>query len=133
MDAPPATAIPAAPESPPPVKWFLRPPGLVLTSAAPPLLPRLVLWLPLPTPDGTVPVPLAPGEQEIVFLAPATNTSGWERFVQGIRRAVSHAAGDHPGLTASTDAPAAFPVQTYVPPEVVVRWPGRPERLVIRW
>jgi hypothetical protein len=74
-----------------------------------------------------VPLPLAAGEHEIVWLYAATNASNWERFVAAVERLRDRL----PGLEARTDG--AFPRETTAVPEVALSWPGVPQRLVFRW
>jgi hypothetical protein len=67
------------------------------------------------------------GDQEIAWINPATNSSSWERFVSGVRRARDAT----PGL--SVDLTNAFPDQTAAVPEVVLTMDGCPQKLWIRW
>lgn len=97
--------------------------GLALAAAA------LVIW-PLGVSSSTgqaVPKPIQKGDQEIVWLNPATSAANWERFVAAARR--FHA--DH--LEFTLDDSNAFPSQTTAVPELAISSaPGKP-RLWFRW
>src|SRR5262249_54212217 len=104
---------------------------------------RLVLWIVLvatlivavgvvafrATVTSTAIEPLAvePGDQEIAWFPPPSNTSTWERFVAGAH----HVARQQPRLR--VDDRQAFPEQTTAVPELVLSLDGFPGRLRVRW
>jgi hypothetical protein len=74
-----------------------------------------------------VPKAIKSGDQEIVWLYPATNTANWERFVSAARR--FHA--DRPDLV--LDDSNAFPSQTTAVPELAFSSGAGKSRLWFRW
>jgi hypothetical protein len=83
-------------------------------------------WLaPRPMPAEAEAVP--DGDQEMAWIHTTTAGTTWERFVSGMKRGELTV----PGL--QVDDARAFPDQTTVVPEVVLRMPGRTGSLRIRW
>jgi hypothetical protein len=80
-----------------------------------------------PSLSRPVPLPVAAGTHEIVWLYAATNASNWERFVAATERLEERFAD----LAVHTTG--AFPPQTTAVPEVVLSWPAEQHRLVFRW
>jgi hypothetical protein len=108
------------------MSWLFRPSILVLISVALAITAGVVLvW---PSRDITRPVP--PGDQEIVWLNPATSAVNWERFVAAVRRLKV----DRPDLKLEVDPDAdPFPSQTADVPELAVTAHGSKARLWFRW
>lgn len=76
--------------------------------------------------------PMREGEQEIVWLSPATSASAWERFVTAVKSAAQRLDVETGWSGFTADAQGAFPRQTLNIPEVVLSLPdGR--RLAFRW
>ncbi len=108
--------------------WLIRPWLLVVLSLVLVLgVAAVVLW-PWAADTGPHPLPVADGEQEIVWLYSATSASSWERFVTAVQTA---AARPDLGLTVERDR--AFPVETTAVPELAVSARGSSGRLVFRW
>jgi hypothetical protein len=111
------------------MNWLFRSNLLVLVVVGLALAAAWVVWPfgRLASTGQAVPKPLEGGDQEIVWLNPATSTETWERFVAAARRFV----GDRKGLT--LDDSNAFPSQTTAVPEFALALaPGKP-RLWFRW
>jgi hypothetical protein len=113
------------------MKPFFRPSILIALSAAVVVGAVIVLLQGPPVQGRPVPLPVAPGEIEIVWLYTATNAASWERFVTAVRRTAERLHDDHPGLQA--DVNAAFPQQTTAVPEVSLTLPDPGPRFVFRW
>src|SRR5438309_5794194 len=113
------------------MKWLLRPSILVLVlfalaaSAA-----ALALWPRAPV-NRALPLSLQPGDQEIVWLYPATNTDPWERFVSAFDLAQKEAVFPGPAFTVNKEN--AFPDQTTAVPEVALSFQGSKGKLWFRW
>lgn len=110
--------------------WLLRPSVLVVVSVVLSLgAAALVLgpWWQGGSAQAT-PRPLAPGDQEIVWLNAATSAVAWERFVTALRQAWE----EHADVWQLDDA-GAFPAQTTAVPEVALTWKRRKARLWFRW
>ncbi len=75
------------------------------------------------------PLPLGPGEAEVVWLQTASNTSGWERLVTAAVRAHEQ----RPELLVDVDEKTTFPPQSTDIPQFAVRLQGRPGKLLFRW
>lgn len=71
--------------------------------------------------------PVPPGDQEVAWVHAATNTSSWQRFVDGIHEVRK----TWPQLR--LDESNAFPEQTTAVAEVVVWLEGCPQKMRIRW
>ncbi len=84
-----------------------------------------------PAPPEVRPVPS--GDQEIAWIHTATNSTNWERFVEGVRHVEQTLRESKPELGLAADFSNAFPEQTTVVPEVVLRVHGSPHRLWFRW
>jgi hypothetical protein len=109
------------------MKWLFRPSNLVLVSVALALSAGVLLVWPSNR-DLARRVPA--GDQEIVWLNPATNAVSWERFVA----AVHQLRTERPDLGLEV-APEAnpFPSQTTEVPELALAVRGRKGRLWFRW
>jgi hypothetical protein len=108
--------------------WLFRPSTLFLTSLAVLIgVAAIVVW-PENLGYRAAPLPVRVGEQEIVWLYPATNFAAWERFVTAAQRGVGQ---QDASLGLTLDDSGAFPEQTTSVPEIVVA--SRQERLRIRW
>jgi hypothetical protein len=112
------------------MKRLLRPSLLLVVLAALVLGAALVFFQSRPSLGPPQPLPVAPGDQEVVWLYPATNAANWERFVAALRLAAERLQADFPGVTAQDGG--AFPPQTTAVPEIALAFPGR-GRLVFRW
>jgi hypothetical protein len=112
-------------------RHFFRPSILIALSAAVVVGAVVVVFQGPPAQGRPTPLPVAPGEVEIVWLDAATNASSWERFVTAVKQTAERLQDDHPGLQA--DIEAAFPQQTTAVPEVSVSWPVSGPRFVFRW
>src|SRR5579884_578370 len=110
------------------MRWLLRPWLLVVVSLALAVgAAALVLW-PRAADTGPHPLPVADGEQEIVWLYSATSASSWERFVTAVQTAAAR-----PDLGLAVDRTRAFPPETTAVPELTVSARGGSGRLVFRW
>jgi hypothetical protein len=115
------------------MKWLFRPSSLVLLAAALSLTAGVfVFWRFGQGADSNraLPRPVPRGDQEIVWLNPATNAVSWERFVAAVHRLTL----DRPdlGLEVAADS-RAFPSQTADVPELAVSVRGKTGRLWFRW
>src|SRR6516165_6139842 len=109
--------------------WLFRSNFLVLVVAGLALAAAWVVW-PFSGSGSSgqaVPKAIKAGDQEIVWLYPATNTANWERFVTAARR--FHA--DRPDLI--LDDSNAFPSQTTAVPELAFSFGAAKPRLWFRW
>src|SRR5436305_6293301 len=101
------------------MKWLLRPSMLVLVSVALAVGAAVVVLGPLwergPA-NRAVPRPVPEGDQEIVWLNPATSAVAWERFVTALRRVQAERTDNDLGI----DVANAFPPQTTTVPEVAL-------------
>lgn len=113
------------------MRHFFRPPILIALSAAVVVGAVVVVFQGPPAQGRPTPLPVGPGEVEIVWLYAATNASSWERFVTAVKRTAERLEADHPGLQADTNA--AFPQQTTAVPEVSLSSTGPGPRFVFRW
>jgi hypothetical protein len=111
------------------MNWLFRSNLLVLVVLGLALAAAWVVW-----PFGgygptgqAAPKPLANGDQEIVWLNPATSTVTWERFVAAARRF----ARDRKEFT--LDDSNAFPSQTTAVPEFAIALGSGKPRLWFRW
>jgi hypothetical protein len=115
------------------MKPLLRPGLVVALSAAVLGAAVLVLWPLLAggTPASqAVPRPVPAGDQEIVWLDPATNAVGWERFVAAV-----HRLQDGPSPLGLQVVPEAdpFPPHTSDVPELAIQLGSSKARLWFRW
>jgi hypothetical protein len=113
--------------------WLFRPSILAVVSAGLALCASvLVLW-PRASDSRAIPLPLAEGDQEIVWLYAATNAAPWERFVTSVGTAVRRLQAEHEELAISVDTRNAFPRQTTGISELALSMKGRKGRLWFRW
>jgi hypothetical protein len=112
-------------------KHLFRPSVLIALSAAIVVGAVVVVFQGTPTQNFPKPLPVEPGEMEIVWLYTATNATSWERFVAAVRQTEEQLRRDRPGLHA--DLSAAFPQQTTAVPQVSLSLPGGGPRFVFRW
>jgi hypothetical protein len=114
------------------MKWLLRPSMLVLVSVALAVGAAVLvlgpLWQQGPA-NRALPRPVPEGDQEIVWLNPATSAVAWERFVTALRDVQSR----QPDGDLLIDDTNAFPPQTTTMPEVAVGRRGVAGRLWFRW
>ena len=91
-------------------------------------------WILWPRDIGAMaaPVPVAPDEQEIAWLYPATNTAPWERFVFAVKD-LAKGKGEGEDSLSYQIADQAFPPQSAVTPELVLSSPEIRGKLVLRW
>lgn len=95
-----------------------------------------VAWLlwPADSRSRSVPARLEPGEQEIVWLYPATNTAAWERFISAVKRTAAASADSTEENSVYQIRDQAFPPNAAAtPPELIFTVPGLPGKLAIRW
>lgn len=114
------------------MSWLFRPSLLVVVSAALTVLAgTLVFWPDLDRgrESPLMPRPVPAGDQEVVWLNPATSAVSWERFVTAVRRVQT----TYPQFALKIDETHAFPPQTAAVPELVLRRPDVNGRLLIRW
>lgn len=114
------------------MKRFFRPSFLIVLSAALLVGAVVLVFQGAPALTRPVPLPVAQGDREIVWLYPATNTAAWERFVAAVRLAENRLRADHPDLPAQAGS-NAFPPLTTAVPEVALPLPGSRGRFVFRW
>ena len=110
------------------MSWLYRSNLLVLVVVALALAAAWVVW-PFSgsgSAGQAVPSPLEKGDQEVVWLNPATAVN-WERFVAAARRLVA----DRHELV--LDDSNAFPSQTTAVPELAISWGQGKPRLWFRW
>src|SRR5581483_2057439 len=116
-----------------PMNWLFRPSILAIVSAGLALSAMaLVLW-PRTSDNRALPLPLAEGDQEIVWLYAATNAAPWERFVTAVDKAVQRLHAEHGELALEMDARNAFPRQTTGISELALSVKGKKGRLWFRW
>jgi hypothetical protein len=114
------------------MKWFFRPSSLVLVAAGLSLTAGVfVFWRFGQGADynRALPRPVPRGDQEIVWLNPATNAVNWERFVAAVHRLTI----DRPDLGLQVVDARAFPNQTADVPEITISVQGKAGRLWLRW
>ena len=115
------------------VRWAFRPAALVAVSAGLLALATLVVF-PFDRGEGRPqPLPVAAGEQEIVWLYPATSTTSWERLTTAVQQACKSLAETYPGLEMELDSGTEGDASLTAPPRVALRWPGAGGKLVFRW
>jgi hypothetical protein len=112
---------------------LFRPGTVVFISGALVLVAGILLFWPFDElARGTHPIlrPVAAGDEEIVWLNPATNSGGWERLVA----AVHHLRTARPDLGVEfASENKSFPSQTTQVPEFALTARGRKSRLWFRW
>jgi hypothetical protein len=114
------------------MKQLLRPSVLVAVLLAL-IVGGVTVWFRFrPEPTGPVPLPVAPGDREIVWLYQATGTANWERFVTAVQLTADRLRDELPGVRAEIDD-RAFPDRSTAVPEVALTWDGAGGRLVFRW
>jgi hypothetical protein len=111
----------------------LRPAGLalvsiVLTAGA----IALYLW-PGEQEIKATPLFVGPDDREIAWLAPATSSANWERFLSALKRVVAGMGEESPALFITEDDRQAFPEQTTSVPEIALSLHGKQGRLWLRW
>lgn len=114
------------------MSWLFRPSILALVSTALALSAAFLVFAPLweGQPQGrAMPLPVPEGDQEVVWLNPATSAVTWDRFVAAVRRVQA----EFPELGLDIDEQRAFPRQTTAVPELALRVPQKSGRLWIRW
>src|SRR5260370_5260925 len=115
------------------MKRLLRPYMLpVVLFGLAPSAAALALWPRTPV-NRAWPLAVPEGDQEVVWLYPATNAAPWERFVFALKLARGERAEHSPGSAFAVDDHNAFPDQTTAVPEVAVTFPGSKRRLWFRW
>jgi hypothetical protein len=115
------------------MKWLFRPSILMIVSAAlAASAMALVLW-PGRLEDKAVPLPVANGDQEVVWLYTATSQGPWERFLKGVDTAVKRLQTVCPDLGLELNTQSAFPIETTAVPEVTVAASTTRGRLRFRW
>jgi hypothetical protein len=93
----------------------------------------IVVWFRFrPEPAGPTPLPVSPGDREIVWLYQATSTAAWERFVTAVKLTEERLRDELPGIKALIDD-RAFPSRSTAVPEVALTWDGAGGRIVFRW
>lgn len=112
------------------LKWGFHPAALIvglilLVAAAGVVLLPGQHGAPSPTP-----LPLADGEQEIVWLYPATSIPTWERLASAVHQAQARLAEQFPGLECEHDPAGSSSSAT---PQLTLSWPRGQGRLVFRW
>ncbi len=110
---------------------IFRPSILIALSAAVVAGAVVVVFQGPPPLGRPVPLPVRPGEREIVWLYPATDAASWERFVAAVRRIAQRLQHERPSVQA--DDSSAFPQQTVAVPEVSLSWGGDKGHYVFRW
>ena len=114
------------------MKLLLRPSVLIAVSLAL-IVGAVAVWIRFrPEPTGPTPLPVAPGDREIVWLYQATSTATWERFVTAVKLTEERLRDELPGIKAVIDD-KAFPSQSTAVPEVALTWDGAGGRIVFRW
>jgi len=77
------------------------------------------------------PLAVSSGDQEIVWLMPATSGPNWERFVTAVGRAAVRLKPTWPDALVDTDR--AYPPSSTDVPEVSLSWGKSGQRLCFRW
>ena len=112
------------------MKSLIRPSVLVALSLVLAAL-AVAVWFRFRTePTGPTPLPVAPGDREIVWLYQATSTASWERFVTAVKLTEERLRDQVPGLKAIIDD-RAFPSQSTAVPEVALTWDRAGGRIVL--
>jgi len=109
------------------MKWLIRPWVLLLISAGLAVGALLLPALWWTEPNEPNPLPVAPGQHEVVWLDSTTNLTGWRQLVDGLK--LLFKAEER---SIFVDDRAAFPVQTTDVPELVLKLPNSDQRLVFR-
>jgi hypothetical protein len=112
------------------LRWAFRPAVLIAVSVVLVGVAAIVVFQPEQGQSKPQPAAVAPDEREIAFLYPATNNTFWERFVAAVHRSREPLGRLSPGLEVLRDT---SPDREQAVPEVVLRWPGSPGKLVFRW
>src|SRR5262245_13238579 len=110
------------------LKWGFHPVVLILGSILLVLAAGVVV---LPWQRGgslPVPLPVRPGEQEIVWLYPATSTTTWERFATAVQQASDRLQEHFPGLEWEQDESGSSSATRT--PQIALSWPAGNGRLV---
>lgn len=112
---------------------LLRPSILVLVSAGLTLGAIAYVFWPRPLENRAVPLPLAAGDQELVWLYAATNAAPWERLITAVGNVVARQRQEGSAGSLRLDDSGAFPPQTTAVPEMILSRDGTPGKLRIRW
>ncbi len=114
------------------MKFLLRP-SVVLAFSLALVVGAVAVWFRFrPEPTGPTPLPVDPGDREIVWLYQATSTATWERFVTAVQGMEERLRDQLPGIKALIDD-RAFPSRSTTVPEVALTWNGAGGRIVFRW
>jgi hypothetical protein len=116
------------------MKWLFRPSVLVVLSLAL-VAGAVAVWVRFrpDTGGGPQPLPVAAGDREIVWLAQATASATWERFVSALKLTEDRLKDKLPGLHVDIDPARTFPQQSTAVPEATMTWDGAGGKLVFRW
>jgi hypothetical protein len=126
-------------DMPPFLKWAFRPTVLIGISVILVGAAAFIVFQPEPSSGKPRPLAVGPGEQEIVFLYPATNNAAWERFVSAVDHAAGRLRQTFPGLEVVRGTTDTAGTSENAVAEIGLRWPGdashrsRADRLVFRW
>jgi hypothetical protein len=121
------------------LKWVFRPVVLIGVSVSLIGAAGLIVFQSEAGPGKPQPQPVRPGEQEIVFLYPATNNAAWERFVSAVDRAAARLRETYPGLAVVRGASRTPGTTEDAVAEIGLRWPGAAgsrrgaNQLLFRW
>ena len=113
--------------------WLFRPSNLVLVLVALALTAAALAFWPREPVNRATPLSLAPGDQEVVWLYPATNAAPWERFVSAIALAKNGSSREGGDIEFDVDDHNAFPDQTTAIAEVAVRPRRSQGKIWFRW
>ena len=112
---------------------FLFRTWVVVTLSVALVVVAIIVWFRFrPEPTGPTPLPIEPGDREIVWLYQATSAAAWERFVTAVKLTEDRLRDELPGIKANIDD-RAFPSRSTAVPEVSLTWDGAGGRVVFRW
>ncbi len=109
---------------------LIRPSILVVISTGLALWAAGVIFWPQNTSYRASPLSVPPGDQEIVWLYPATNAAAWERFVTAAQNFIKQ---NKEYADLKFDDANAFPEQSTSVPEISIGTANFSGRLRIRW